>query len=57
MTFTAPFGAFPMMWKKGSTTYYETLASLAKAEMGESQLKPNYQLLMESAAAQNMGEE
>lgn len=47
---------FPMMWKKGSTEYFDRLESLAKAELGENQLKPNYQLLMEAAAAQNLGE-
>jgi hypothetical protein len=47
---------FPFLWRRGATKYYDQLVSLAKAEMIESQLEPNYQLLMEHAAAQNARE-
>lgn len=48
---------FPIIWNPGGKKYFSNIESLAKAEMSESQLKPNYQLLMEHAAAQNTGEE
>ena len=47
---------FPFMWRKMASKYIDNIVSLAKAEMSESQLKPNYQLLMEHVAAQNIGE-
>lgn len=47
---------FPIMWRRGMSKYLNNLVSNAKAEMSESQLKPNYQLLMEHAAAQNTRE-
>jgi hypothetical protein len=46
----------PMMARSMLTKYYRNIESMAKAEMNKSQLKPNYQLLMEQAAAQNSGE-
>ena len=47
---------FPIMWRRVGTKFIDNLVSLAKAEMSESQLKPNYRLLMEHASAQNAGE-
>lgn len=48
---------FPFVWGPGGKKYFNKIEILAKAEMSELKLRPNYQLMMEQAAAHNSGED